>query len=191
MSMGDDLNRNQQERLLRLARQTIGSRLEGTGEVADCDDQAFQAWAATFVTLKIDGQLRGCIGNLEPVNSIWKSIGQNALSAAFHDSRFRPLTSSELDKVHIDISILTEPEPLNYRDAEDLAGQLRPGIDGVILSCGRSGATFLPQVWDQLPTVELFLGHLCRKAGLSENCWLHDHPEIQTYQVKSFSEDTP
>lgn len=188
--MSVELGLTQARQLLQLARQTISGRLSGqSGGPEVPGDQVFAERAATFVTLKIDGQLRGCIGNLEPSAPLWESIRSNAVNAAFHDGRFMPLTLEELARVHIDISILTRPQPLEYRDGDDLAGRLRPGVDGVILRLGRAGATFLPQVWDQLPTPELFLGHLCRKAGLAEHGWRHDHPQIEIYQVQHFGED--
>lgn len=188
--MQEQVTAEQGRLLLRLARETIaeklGKRMEGGREVID---PALQAECGTFVTLNIGGQLRGCIGNLEPVGSIHEAIRRNALNAAFHDPRFPELSAEELAKVHIEISILTQPQPLTYRDGADLMAKLRPGIDGVILRLGPSGATFLPQVWEQLPRVEEFLGHLCRKAGLSETAWRDSHPEVATYQVQCFEEE--
>lgn len=187
--MEDHVTKEQGELLLRLARETIAAKLgrkpEGHGVIAD---PALQAECGTFVTLKIGGQLRGCIGNLEPVGSIIEGIRRNALNAAFHDYRFTELTAEELARVHIDISILTRPQPLKYHDGADLIAKLRPGIDGVILRLGRCSATFLPQVWEQLPRAEEFLGHLCRKAGLADTAWRDSHPEVETYQVQCFEE---
>jgi AmmeMemoRadiSam system protein A len=179
----------QGDQLLSLARLTIAAEL---GERSENEPQllapVFSQPAATFVTLKIDGQLRGCIGNLSPVGSLAKSIRENALNAAFRDHRFSPLSRGELRQVHIDVSILSEPETMMYTDADDLLKKLRPGVDGVILSHGAAGATFLPQVWEQLPKPEEFLGHLCRKAGLSPFCWRDLHPEIRIYHVQCFAE---
>lgn len=187
--MQDHLTEEQGSLLLRLARETIAEKLGKKVERKnDTVDPALQAECGTFVTLKIKGQLRGCIGNLEPVGSIYEGIRNNALNAAFQDYRFPELTAEELAQVHIDISILTRPQPLEYRDGADLAARLRPGIDGVILRLGRGVATFLPQVWEQLPLAEDFLTHLCRKAGLSETAWQDSHPEVETYQVQCFEE---
>lgn len=188
--MTGKITEKQADRLLQLARESIRARL--TRHAADIDmprDPVFTMKAATFVTLKIRGQLRGCIGTLEPSAPLWESIRRNAENAAFHDTRFRPLTEDELRDVHLDISILTQPRELEYSDAQDLVDKLRPHVDGVILHHGRAGATFLPQVWEQLPTPELFLGHLCRKAGLSENFWREHSPEIKIYQVQCFAEE--
>ncbi len=174
--------------LLRLARQSIADRL-GIAETATERDLALGAEYGTFVTLKIKGDLRGCIGNLLPSGSVAEGVQRNAISAAFHDSRFSPLTASELEDVEIDISVLSQPQKLEYTDGADLISKLRPGIDGVILQLDGAGATFLPQVWEQLPAPELFLGHLCRKAGLVDTAWKNSKPTIEIYQVQCFEED--
>jgi AmmeMemoRadiSam system protein A len=188
--MKGEIDKEQAKKLLKIARESIGSWLNESSVTSEIlVEGMFTELAATFVTLKISGQLRGCIGTLTPVDTLGESIRKNAINAAFHDSRFRPLTKEEFDHVHIDISILTEPRKLVYTDGDDLIRKLCPGQDGVILRYGSSGATFLPQVWEQLSTPELFLGHLCRKAGLPESCWRDDHPEIEIYQVQCFAEE--
>ena len=184
--MDDVLSAEQGQKLLRLARKALENRLIGGGPLAEPDDTIFNSQAATFVTLKISGNLRGCIGNLTPVGTLWHGIRDNAVSAAFHDHRFSPLQAAELPHVHIDISILSPPRPLEYADAMDLLKRLQPGRDGVILRDGWRSATFLPQVWQQLPAPEQFLGHLCRKAGLTESAWRSGNLDISTYQVQSF-----
>lgn len=177
--------------LLRVARETIAEKLLGTvvDKRREKNDPILETRCGTFVTLKIDGQLRGCIGTLEPVSSIYEGIRRNALNAAFHDYRFSELTAEEFERVLMEISILTPPLPLQYSNGADLIARLRPGIDGVILSLGRFCATFLPQVWEQLPRPEEFLSHLCRKAGLSPMAWRDSHPEVAIYQVQSFEEE--
>jgi AmmeMemoRadiSam system protein A len=179
-------------RLLRLVRETIGQRL-GLVDSVDRDgleENELQQDLATFVTLKIDGRLRGCIGNLEANGPLLDSLETNARQAAFHDHRFAPLSRQEFDRVTIDISILTRPQRLDYRDGQDLLGRLRPGIDGVILKKGRARATFLPQVWQQLPRPHQFLEHLCLKAGLHRSAWQDPDVEIYLYQVQIFEEGT-
>jgi AmmeMemoRadiSam system protein B/AmmeMemoRadiSam system protein A len=151
-------------------------------------DPALQAPCGTFVTLKIGGQLRGCIGSLVGHEPLVEGIRTNALNAAFHDPRFRPLTAGELDRVSIEVSILTAPQPLEYADAEDLVARLRPHVDGVTIRKGFASATFLPQVWDQLPETEVFLSHLCQKAGLPGGAWRRGDLEVETYQVQYFEE---
>ena len=145
--------------------------------------------AATFVTLTTgaEDQLRGCIGSLEAYRPLYKDIISNAQSAALRDPRFNPLTPEELKHIKIEVSILTKPKVLTYTDATDLKEKLIPLRYGVILRHNAHHATYLPQVWEQLPTFEPFIESLCQKAGLSENC-LAEHPEISIYQVKKYKE---
>lgn len=187
------LNEQQGKILIRLARQTIEDRLglKSSAPVTaeQLADPALRAAQGVFVTLHKHGQLRGCIGSLTGTESIADGVRRHAANAAFHDHRFSPVTRDEVQDLTIDISVLTEPEPLAYADCADLAAKLRPGIDGVILrDSAWASATFLPQVWDQLPTPELFLCHLCCKAGLPENAWQQRRMTIQTYQVQYFKE---
>ena len=191
MSGRADLPKELADYLLRLARSSIEQRLgvdKGLSGADPAYSDRLDEPAATFVTLKIGGKLRGCIGNLEPRESLAQSIKSNGVSAAFHDRRFSPLSEKELDKVKLDISVLSSPVPLEYNDGKELAEKLTPGVDGVVLRQDGKGATFLPQVWEQLPTAEIFLSQLCKKAGLDGDCWLVDHPDILIYQVQSFSE---
>lgn len=181
--------------LVKLARQTIMQRLglkisgkESDLVAAAVKDEALKARCGTFVTLKIAGRLRGCIGSLAAEESIVDGVKRNAVNAAFHDPRFSPVTVEEIKDVDIEISILTNPQLLEYIDSVDLISKLRVNIDGVILKKGRASATFLPQVWEQLPLPEKFLSHLCVKAGLSANAWENTKLEISTYQVQYFEE---
>ncbi|MBI4794027.1 MAG: AmmeMemoRadiSam system protein B [Deltaproteobacteria bacterium] len=181
--------------LLTLARQTIALKL---GLPVDGEEQKkleeqmrekeFQQKRGTFVTLNKNGQLRGCIGSIAPVESVASGIRRNAVNAAFDDPRFQPVQRTEFSDLEIEVSILTDPKPLAYKDGKELLAKLRPGVDGVILRQGLASATFLPQVWDQLPRTEEFLGHLCRKAGLSADAWQTGRLEVLTYQVQHFSE---
>ena len=188
------LSEDQGRRLISIARRTIGARLgiladpEKVVPDNDLADPAFREKRGTFVTLKIKGQLRGCMGCLTPSETILEGIQRNALNAAFNDPRFPKLIPAELAQADIDISILTTPLNLAYAGGEQLRRKLRPGIDGVIISKGMARATFLPQVWDQLPNPEDFLAHLCRKAGLSPDEWQHGQLEVSIYQVQYFNE---
>ncbi len=188
--MNNGLSEAQGRHLLKVARESIGRHLglSVQNSHAGLNDPAFEQPCATFVTLKLAGNLRGCIGTLEPSGSLLESIRTNALSAAFHDHRFRPLSTEELGQVKLEISVLSAAEPLEYRDGAELVEKLRVGIDGVILQLGKARATFLPQVWEQLPEPEDFLNHLCQKAGLQASAWRHHHPDIFLYQVLSFKE---
>ncbi len=188
-------SQKQGEILVKLARKTI---LENLGKKMASDharqlsdalkDSCFNERRGTFVTLKIDGRLRGCIGSLTSNESILTGIRRNALNAAFRDLRFPPLTTDEFKHVDIEISILTEPQLLEYTDYSDLLSKLRVNVDGVIIRKGRAVATFLPQVWKQLPEPEIFLSHLCSKAGLPKNAWQNTKLEVLTYQVQYFEE---
>jgi AmmeMemoRadiSam system protein A len=141
-----------------------------------------------FVTLHKKGELRGCIGTIEPSTSLILAVEDNALNAAFRDPRFPSLKANELPDVELEISVLTRPRVLEYQDVNELKAKLKPGIHGVILSKDWRSATFLPQVWDQLPDPEVFLGHLCQKAGLQDTCWKNKDIIIKVYEVEYFSE---
>jgi len=144
---------------------------------------------ATFVTLSLHGDLRGCIGGLYPVMPLALDAQQHALNAALEDPRFPPVSLSELPGLHIEISVLTVPEPLAHTSPEDLLVKLRPGIDGVILKSGWwHKATFLPQVWEKVPDPVTFLEMLSEKAGASANLWREPGTEVYVYQVEVFEE---
>jgi len=179
--------------MLKLAREAIADQLgrELSGRAVDQDqlkNDIFKAQRATFVTLSLEGQLRGCIGSLTAAEPVAINVKKNAVNAAFHDPRFSPLSAEEFDRVSIDVSILSEPVPLVYSDADDLLAKLRPAVDGVIIRKGAASATFLPQVWEQLPAPQDFLGHLCLKAGLSSKDWRGGDLEVLTYRVQHFEE---
>ncbi|WP_345972918.1 AmmeMemoRadiSam system protein A [Sulfurimonas diazotrophicus] len=145
---------------------------------------------ATFVTLKIGGKtLRGCIGSIIPHTSLYEDVIANAKSAAFSDPRFASLTDREYRRCSVEVSLLSVPENLPYDDAADLRRKIRPNVDGVILQLGGRSATFLPQVWEELPDFDAFFAHLGLKAGLGTDV-LNHHPEIFTYQAEHF-EDAP
>ncbi len=145
---------------------------------------------AVFVTLELNQNLRGCIGSLIAHRTLLDDIIANAKSAAFQDSRFRKLTQNEFDYKGFttEISLLSEPKQLKYKDANDLYRKIRPKIDGVVLQKDRYRATYLPQVWEQLPRPDKFLASLCQKAGMRTNC-LDFHPEIYIYQVEKIRND--
>lgn len=191
------LNAEEGRLLLKLARSILKEKLGRRLSPAEADRlqsalkaSLFQVRCGTFVTLTLAGDLRGCIGNLFPTDSLAESIRRNAAHAAFHDPRFKPLREEELDRISIEVSILTDPRPVPYSDARDLLQKLRPHRDGVIIRQGYASATFLPQVWAQLPNAEDFLSHLCLKAGLSRDAWKHSMLEVSTYQVQRFEENT-
>jgi len=143
---------------------------------------------ATFVTLTLHGQLRGCIGSLIAHRQLLDDLISNAQSAAFHDPRFAPLTPSEFTAIKIEISLLSEPKLVSYADKAELQLLIRTGEDGVILRLGNYQATFLPQVWEELNDFDTFFAHLGMKAGLGSDPLAY-HPEVYTYQVEKIKED--
>ncbi|MBI5593558.1 MAG: AmmeMemoRadiSam system protein A [Deltaproteobacteria bacterium] len=176
--------------LLQLARTVI---LDHLGEKTSAllpprSSPEFLEKRGCFVTLHANGRLRGCIGIIEPVTPLIAGIKENAIHAGFQDPRFSPVTLREMEKITIEISILTKPVPLVFKNADDLKKLLKPGVHGVILSRGYCRATFLPQVWEQLPETENFLGHLCQKAGMEKTCWKDTKTAIEVYEVSVFSE---
>jgi uncharacterized protein len=141
-----------------------------------------------FVTLTIEGNLRGCVGALEAYQPLVNDVREHAFAAAFQDYRFPPVRPDELDNIVIEISRLTTPQPLAYVNTDDLLKKIRPGIDGVVLKDGLRRATFLPQVWEKLPSSASFLDHLCQKMGASADFWRHKKLEVLIYQVEEFHE---
>lgn len=155
--------------LLKLAREAIAHHL-GLGEPPRTDDDPrLHERGATFVTLTLDGELRGCIGSLRRQRKLGEDVITNAVAAAFKDPRFPPLSRQEFDDVHVEVSLLSEPEFIEFSDEADLLGKLRPHQDGLILFAGCGSATFLPQVWEQLPEPRAFLAALKRKAGMPQD----------------------
>jgi AmmeMemoRadiSam system protein A len=185
------LSEEQGKFLLKVAREAIEAELFGKGlkrRSLDKLPEIFKKSGAVFVTITKRGQLRGCIGHIIAHEPLIRSVEDNAIAAAFEDPRFFPLSKEEFKDIKIEISVLTEPKPLEYKDAKDLLNKLRPGIDGVIIKRGPYTATFLPQVWEQLPEKELFLSHLCLKAGLPSDEWKRGDLEVFIYQVQAFEE---
>ena len=142
---------------------------------------------ATFVTLRLDGELRGCLGSLEAERPLRDDVVANARDAAMRDPRFEPLTERELDGLSVEVSLLSPPQPLAFRDEEDLMRQLQAAREGVLLEYGGHRSTFLPQVWEQLPDARDFLRHLKAKAGLSPDFWSPDL-RVSRYAVEKWSE---
>lgn len=156
--------------LLTIARGAIGARLGVSVASAPRHDALAQP-AATFVTLKRDDELRGCIGSLEALRPLGVDVRENALAAAFRDPRFPPLAAAEFESTSVEVSLLSPSEPVVVVDEEDLVARLCPGIDGLIIAYGRRRATFLPQVWESLGEPRQFLAALKRKAGLPADFW--------------------
>ena len=173
--------------LLKIANDAIKFGLENNTEMqinkAEYPEK-LQEDRASFVTLHLDHQLKGCIGSLQAHQHLVQDVAHNAYAAAFLDPRFPPLTSDEFPKLKLHISVLNVPEPMTFTSEEDLVQQLRPGIDGLILTDGAYKGTFLPSVWEELPDPALFIKHLKQKAGLSPDYW-SENIEVERYTVES------
>jgi len=163
----------QQTLLLTLARQSIAHGLRSGVPLTppSCTDVVLQAPGACFVTLTIEGELRGCIGSLDPRRSLLEDVCANAYAAAFDDSRFPPLEQAELNQVHIEISVLGPLQEIQFDTEADLLQQMVPFKDGLVLEERGHRGTFLPLVWEQLPDKKMFLAQLKRKAGLPADYW--------------------
>lgn len=138
---------------------------------------------AAFVTLKSDENLRGCIGSIVAHRRLIDDVIHNAIAAGFSDPRFNALSEDELKYLNLEVSVLSEPEILEYYDYEDLQRKVQPNVDGLILKHDGYQGTFLPQVWEQLPTTKEFLEHLSMKAGASPSIY-SEHPTIYRYSVE-------
>ena len=190
--MHEKLTLEEQKILLRLARESVERAVKGE-ELPPLDLSALpprlREEGSSFVTLTLHGKLRGCIGSLEPYESLAEDVREHAAGAALKDPRFPPVSEDELSGLEIEISRLTRPVPLEYRDANDLLSRLRPHVDGVILRVDpHRQATFLPQVWEKIPDPAEFLDNLCYKMGLEPDMWRRQHFEVLTYQVEEFRE---
>ena len=168
------LTNEEKNTLLQIAKQSIKHGLD-TGQLFNVEPlnypEALQKLRATFVTLEIQNNLRGCIGTLVAYKPLVSDVAYHAYAAAFSDPRFPGLQKNEFPNLDIHISILSESEPIQFDSEEHLIQQLRPGIDGLILSDGSHKGTFLPSVWESLTEPGDFLYQLKRKAGLSPNHW--------------------
>lgn len=174
--------------LLHQARAAIDEALDGPPcPVPDPDLPALHESGATFVTLTKHGQLRGCIGSLQAWRPLLADVRANAVAAALHDLRFYALERKELTTIRIEVSLLSPPEPLVFTDEADLLKRLVPHEDGLIISWHSHRATFLPQVWEQLPDPKLFLAHLKQKAGLPADTAIELFT-IQRYRVQKWTE---
>jgi len=177
------------QNLLALAR--LGIQTELTGRPLDSADYqtslSNELWGC-FVTLHEDGELRGCIGEIEPTAPLETLLVRMAQAAAFSDPRFEKVTERELEQIKIEISLLSSPEPVEGNNNEDKIAVLRPFVDGVILEVNQRRATFLPQVWDQLKDPSSFISALCQKAALPRDYWQTEDITLFTYQALHFEE---
>ncbi len=192
-SQKDEEKDGRKETLLSLARASIANAVDVSYtydlEKTLKENPWLESEGAAFITLTTnDDRLRGCIGSTVAHRKLYEDVILNAKSAALNDPRFLALTKEEYDKIKVEVSVLTEPKVLAYSSVADLKSKIRKDVDGVILKHGSYQATFLPQVWEQLPSFELFFSNLCKKAGMREEC-LADKPEILVYQAKKYKEE--
>ena len=175
--------------LLRLARSSLEHGL-ARGRALEVDVARYSSplrdVRASFVTLLSSGVLRGCIGSLVPVAPLATDVTRRAFQAGFEDPRFLPLDRAEVARVLIQVSVLSDTEPIPFSNEEGLLEQLYPGTDGLIIHGPDRQATFLPSVWESLPDPVEFLGALKRKAGLSET---ETPARAERYTTESFGED--
>lgn len=189
--MSNLLTDGEKQILLHIARDAIVSRIQKKPAPPFEDEAltpALKENGASFVTLTVHNNLRGCIGALEAYQSLAEDVREHAVAAAFEDPRFPPVSEAELERIHIEVSRLTEPEELQYADSDDLLAKLRPYVDGVILKHGFRRATFLPQVWEKIPEPQEFLRQLCYKMGERPNLWRDTKLQVYIYQVEEFHE---
>jgi AmmeMemoRadiSam system protein A len=187
----DKLTAEEKNILLKLARGALETGVHG-GKLPPLDldslSPRLREDGASFVTLTFNGNLRGCIGTLEPTQPLAEDVRERAVAAALQDFRFPNVEPDELAQIAIEVSRLTPPLRLEYTTPEDLLSKLRPGIDGVVLRDGRRRATFLPQVWEKVSDPADFLDNLCYKMGAAPDTWRKKHLEVLIYQVEEFHE---
>lgn len=184
------LSPTQRRELLALARQSIQEGVMQAARVPCPDvpsDLIPPLRRSTFVTLHVDGELRGCCGTLDAQRPLAEDVWSNAWASAFADPRFPPLTAAEFERIDLHISVLNEPEPVRVADEAELLRTVRPGVDGLVLEMGPAHSTFLPSVWEQLPDPAQFVRQLKLKAGWSADFW---SPQIRVsrYTTESFGE---
>jgi AmmeMemoRadiSam system protein A len=189
--MPNSLTDGERRTLLRLAREAIENSVKGK-RIPALDQStltsSLREKGASFVTLTIDNDLRGCIGALEAYQPLVDDVREHAVAAALQDPRFPPVSENELGRISIEVSRLTAPHPLEYSSSEDLIIKLRPKMDGVILKQDHRRATFLPQVWEKIPDPAEFLNNLCQKMGARPNLWRDAKLLVEVYQVEEFHE---
>lgn len=173
--------------LLALARAAVDAALGGPPVARPALPRLDQP-GACFVSLKQGEALRGCIGNLRASPRLGDAVVQNAEAAALRDPRFAPLRREELARTRFEISLMSPLSPIAADTRATLAAQLRPGVDGLVLSAGGRSAVFIPEVWAQLPDVEAFLDHLLAKGGFPRGRWPADM-RAERFTAEHFAED--
>ena len=177
------VSKAEKEYLFSVAKTAIMGYFDGVRYYPDDSPQKFQAKGGVFVTLTLNGELRGCIGYPLPEAPIARAVAENAVNAAFNDPRFPPLSRQEFNNLEIEITLLTVPKKIEFSNPEGLLKKIKIGRDGLMLRLGPYVGLFLPQVpveqgWDK----EQYLSHLCIKAGLEPDAWLKKQVSLESFQ---------
>ena len=193
LSLCIDLSAHEQAQLLDIAYRSIRTGLQ-SGQALQLDEtrliDSLAVESAVFITLTRAGELRGCIGSLQPVDPLARAVARSAFNAAFRDRRFAKLQAAEMDDLRIEISVLSAMEPLAVDSRQELLGLLQPGVDGLLLEDQGQRSTFLPKVWEKIPSPNEFVEQLMLKAGLGANHW-SSTIRFQRYRTLSFGESEP
>ena len=186
------LSEKEKKYLLGVARNTLEYRFKHEKKFQvqkkDLPNEKLAGHKATFVSLSKGGELCGCIGNILPKKPLYQDVVDNSLLAAFSDPRFKPVQEDELSLIAIEISVLSKPKAYMYQTTKDLLQKIKAGEHGIVLQQGFNQATFLPQVWEDIPNIENFLSALAKKACLEELAWQKPGTEIFYYTVDRFAE---
>ncbi len=175
------------QELLYLARAVLEAHFNNKQvEIPENVKEKFGEDGACFITLTKEGELRGCIGSLEARQPLYEDVIENTINAACGDPRFLQLDEEELEEIKIELSVLSKPEKLKYKNSEDILERIDKNM-GIVLKLGGRSATFLPQVWEQIPDKEVFLEQLAMKAGLGREDW--KDAELWFYRVEKVEED--
>lgn len=189
--MSETLTDGEKKILLKIAREAIELVVQEKTLLKlniDSYTPALREHGASFVTLTVQHQLRGCIGTLEAHQPLVEDVREHAIAAAMEDPRFLPVEKSELNRIRIEVSRLGAPEALSYESSEDLIKKLNPHVDGVIIKYSERKATFLPQVWEKIPDPSEFMNQLCHKMIGQANLWQESKLQVFTYPVEEFQE---
>lgn len=180
-----NLSKDEQDYILALSKKTLSDFVDGKSTY-NIDKSTLSSNllkdGACFVTLKLDGALRGCIGSVVPHRPLYLDVIENSISAASHDPRFTVLTKEEAKNIDVSISVLGDLFKVDYTNLDDLFSKIEPQKDGLVLQNGVYQGLFLPSVWEDLPTKELFLSNLCLKAGFPPKLW---HNGIVIYKFRT------
>jgi AmmeMemoRadiSam system protein A len=190
--INDQLTPEERLLLLQIAREAIECAANGQDLLVlelSAMPPRLQDQGASFVTLTLGGNLRGCIGALQASQALALDVQEHAVAAAMEDYRFGPVLPAEVIKLEIEISRLSPNKELEYSNPNELLSRLRPGLDGVVLRHGFQRATFLPQVWEKVPDPADFLTQLCYKMGAPGDLWKREHLQVSIYQVEEFKEE--